>query len=228
MEEKKRRERLTPEEAAAYWNERHEKSDQWRSGGDRGISEDANQAFYYLRYGLLLRMLVRHFGHERRLRILDAGCGRGWLTAQLHALGHHLVGVDQSEAAIRYARTRCEAGFVVSSLDRFGTDERFHAVVSMDVLYHITDDEQWRRSLLALSQVLDDEGILIFSDVLAEETRVLGDYIVQRNRAEYDRTLARHNLTITSCEPYGVFSSAAWHLCVRRRAETCDHNGEHA
>jgi 2-polyprenyl-3-methyl-5-hydroxy-6-metoxy-1,4-benzoquinol methylase len=207
--------RLTPDEAAAYWNERHERSDPWRAGGDRGISEKANEAFYYVRYGLLLRILVRHFGHERRLRVLDAGCGRGWLTAQLRALGHDLVGVDQSDAAIRYARTHCDARFVVSSLDRFATDQRFDAVVSMDVLYHITDDEQWRRSLLALSQVLDEEGVLVFSDVLPEETRVLGDYVVERSRAEYERALAQHRLTIAASDPYGVFSPAAWHLCVR-------------
>ena len=105
--------RLTREEAAAHWQERHRTSDPWRAGGDRGLSERANEAFYYLRYGLLLRLLVRQFGPERCLKILDAGCGRGWLVARLRSLGHQVMGVDRSEAAIACARQSCDATFAV-------------------------------------------------------------------------------------------------------------------
>ena len=206
--------RLTGDQAAAYWDERHQKTDPWRAGGDRGLSEQANEIFYYVRYGLLLRMLVRHFGNDRCLWILDAGCGRGWLTAHLHSLGHNVVGVDQSEAAIRYARRTCDATFAVAPLDEFVSDQRFDAVVCMDVLYHITDDEQWQSSIRNLRRRLRDEGVLIFSGILESETRELGDYVVHRSRADYERVLAGLSLTISASEPYGVFSPAAWHLCV--------------
>jgi len=210
--------RLTREQAADYWEGRHRTSDQWRAGGDRGLDEKQNEAFYYVRYGLLLRLLVGHFGPDRRLRVLDAGCGRGWLTSHLLSLGHEAMGVDTSEAAIRHARESCSAPFHVASLDEFSTTQRFDAVVSMDVLYHITDDDQWRWSLRNLSELLDDRGVLVFSDILGPETSLLGDYVLHRSRAEYERVLVELDLSIAVSDPYQVFSPAAWHLCVRSGA----------
>jgi 2-polyprenyl-3-methyl-5-hydroxy-6-metoxy-1,4-benzoquinol methylase len=217
MKEQKITERLTPEQAAVYWNERHKNSDPWRAGGDRGIPPQANKAFYYVRLGLLVRLLVKHFGSDRKLRILDAGCGRGWLSSRLCELGHDVVGIDQSEAAILYAQTYAKGAFSVSSLDHFRSEKRFDAVVSMDVLYHVTEDDQWCKSIHALSQVLDDDGVLLFSDELPEESTVLGNYVIKRCRADYKRVLSQHNLIIILSEPYGVFSPASWFLCVRCR-----------
>ncbi len=207
--------RLTKEATAAYRDERHRTSDPWRAGGDRGLDEKANEAFYYVRLGLILRMLANRFGRGRALRILDAGCGRGWFTARLKALGHDVVGVDVSEEAIRRARETCDAPFFVAPLDGFVSDRRFDAIISVDVLYHITDDDQWRRSFRSLSGLLDDKGVLIFSDWLEKETCVQGDYIVHRSRREHDLLMADLGLTIAVSDPYGAFSPASMHMCIR-------------
>lgn len=80
---------------------------------------------------------------EKGLRVLDLGCGAGWLT---NALAHHhgvaAVGVDFNPVAIETARAVAEelgndASFRVSDL--FAYAERFPLVVSLGVLHH-TDD----------------------------------------------------------------------------------------
>jgi 2-polyprenyl-3-methyl-5-hydroxy-6-metoxy-1,4-benzoquinol methylase len=208
--------RLTKAQAAAYWDERHRTSDPWRAGGHRGLDEKANELFYYVRFGLVLRMLANHFGYQPGLRILDAGCGRGWLTGQFRALGFDAMGVDQSSEAIRHARETYDAPFFVAARDEFDPDQRFDAVISMDVLFHITDGEQWERSLRNLARLLDDKGVLIFSDCLPEDARELGDYIVYRSRSGYERVLSACSLTMTTSEPYQVFGhETSWHLCAR-------------
>jgi 2-polyprenyl-3-methyl-5-hydroxy-6-metoxy-1,4-benzoquinol methylase len=207
--------RLTREEAAAYWQGRHSASDPWRAGGDHGLSEKANQAFYHLRLGLILRLLVAHFGHDGGQRILDAGCGRGWLTGHLRALGYEVTGIDQSEAAIAYARKLYGDPFAVAALDDFTPQGQFDAVISMDVLYHITDDEQWERSIGNLARAVSPQGVLLFSDCMGDETQVLGDYVVFRSRSVQERVLSALSLRIIAAEPYQVFSSASFYLCAR-------------
>ena len=124
--------------------------------------------------------------------------------------------MDGSDEAIRRARETYDAPFFLAALDEFNPNQRFDAVISMDVLYHITDDEQWEQSLRNLARLLDDKGILIFSDWLGEEPRVLGDYVVHRSRREYERVLSDLHLGMTAAEPYNFFDSAiSMHLCVR-------------
>lgn len=45
---------------------------------------------------------------ERPLRVLDLGCGNGYISAELARRGHEVVGVDVSEDGIRVAREAYE------------------------------------------------------------------------------------------------------------------------
>jgi 2-polyprenyl-3-methyl-5-hydroxy-6-metoxy-1,4-benzoquinol methylase len=48
-------------------------------------------------------------GDVEGLRVLDAGCGGGYLSNQLQAKGANVTGVDVSEQMIEIARERCPA-----------------------------------------------------------------------------------------------------------------------
>ena len=45
---------------------------------------------------------------KRTSRILDLGCGPGLYASRLAAMGHSIVGIDYSPAAIAYARSHAE------------------------------------------------------------------------------------------------------------------------
>src|SRR5260370_39415966 len=49
-----------------------------------------------------LALVARHGGP--RLRILDVGCGAGYVTLELARAGHHVVGIDISASCIATAR----------------------------------------------------------------------------------------------------------------------------
>lgn len=75
-----------------------------------------------------------------RPRILDLGCGTGWLTEKLAAYGQ-ATGIDLSDAVIAKARERCPSIEYISG-DLFQArlpQEHFDLVVSQDVLAHVTD-----------------------------------------------------------------------------------------
>ncbi len=93
------------------------------------------------------------------LKILDVGCGTGFLTKRLEDYGT-VIGVDSSEESLHYGRKRG-----VSNLCRFHLsshplpfrDEAFHLVLALDILEHLEDD---RAALAELRRVMKRGGIL--------------------------------------------------------------------
>ncbi|PKO56570.1 MAG: class I SAM-dependent methyltransferase [Betaproteobacteria bacterium HGW-Betaproteobacteria-13] len=72
-------------------------------------------------------------------KVLDLGCGTGRPIAEyILAAGHALTGIDQSEALLTLARERFpQATWIHARIESFSTEERFHAIVCWDALFHI-------------------------------------------------------------------------------------------
>jgi SAM-dependent methyltransferase len=79
-------------------------------------------------------ILDRHVGRERRLRILDAGCGTGAVIGYLSGYGS-VVGFDFSTEALRFCQKRQLSRLAQASVNGSAiTDASFDLVVSFDVL----------------------------------------------------------------------------------------------
>ena len=104
-------------------------------------------------------LLDKHLDGARRPRILDAGCGTGNNLVHFGARGR-AVGVDLSEDALRFCRTRGVSAARASVLSLPFPGAAFDLVTSFDVLYHrwITDD---RAAVAELARVLAPGGMLL-------------------------------------------------------------------
>lgn len=186
----------------SFWDKRHQALDPWRSGGDRGLTPDENREFYALRLAQLIRLIRRHHSCDRALQILDAGCGRGHLTASLSDAGHDVVGVDSSESAIAQARRDFRHEFVVHDLSTYSAPTVFNVIVCMDVLFHVLDDDVWRACVSTLARCGAVEATLIIADRFGAGRQVKHDYIVHRTADEYDAVLGPHGYRRCALEPY--------------------------
>ena len=177
---------LSTEEALGYWDSRHAAETDLKSGGDVGLSEAANEAFYQARLGRLIDILLAKNLPSRPLRVLDAGCGKGWFSRALARCGCDVLGVDPSPAAIAECR-RLGGGpsYAVTTLSGLVSPKTFDAVVCVDVLFHIVDDDEWRASVRSLCENVRLGGLLVIADVNWPERRTLGNYIVHRSPGEY-------------------------------------------
>jgi SAM-dependent methyltransferase len=92
-------------------------------------------------------------------RILDAGCGTGNNLAHFRGRGR-AVGVDLSEDALRFCRSRGVQAARASVLALPFGPAAFDLVTSFDVLYHrwVTDD---RAAVFELARVLAPGGLLL-------------------------------------------------------------------
>jgi SAM-dependent methyltransferase len=99
-------------------------------------------------------------------RVLDVGCGTGFLLEQLAQRGFSGVGIDLSPESIAHARERLEELGAADRLDaRLGSayeppEGEFDLITVTDVLEHLEDP---RRCLQALRERLAPAGLLVVS-----------------------------------------------------------------
>jgi trans-aconitate methyltransferase len=81
-------------------------------------------------------------------RVLDLGCGTGYLASQIKAQGAEVIGADPSPEMIAKAKfTYPDVDFVVASGADFRFDEPFDAVFSNATLHWITDADPMIRNV---------------------------------------------------------------------------------
>jgi 2-polyprenyl-3-methyl-5-hydroxy-6-metoxy-1,4-benzoquinol methylase len=99
-----------------------------------------------------------------KVKILDYGCGRGWMAPYLAQFGK-VVGMDYSPAGIAFARTKYGeyADFHLGDATKptFGpTAETFDVIVCSEVLEHIEDVQ---KAIVDLRQLLSPGGLLLIT-----------------------------------------------------------------
>lgn len=112
------------------------------------------------RRGKVVLDLVRSLDLQRP-RILEIGCGNGWLAEQLQAIGL-LHGVDLSDTSIEEARRRVpgaqfQTGDILEVNLHAGS---FDVVISLETLSHVPDQ---RKFIGVAAKALDTHGYLILA-----------------------------------------------------------------
>ena len=100
----------------------------------------------------------------RGKRVLDAGCGAGYGSAELARAADRVVGVDRAPAAIEFARAHYAAhnlGFEEATCEALPhADSSFELVVAFEVIEHL---DNWRGFLREAHRVLVPNGQLVIS-----------------------------------------------------------------
>jgi len=174
---------LGTDEAIGFWDARHRRAGALSSGGDIGDGEVVNAVFYALRLGRIIDLIGDMTEPASPLRVLDAGCGKGWFSRSLATCGHRVDGIDTSEHAIQECRRQAVGRdtYAVSRLDAWAPPYLYDVVVSVDVLFHVMDDEVWEASVVNLASLVRWGGRLLLADHDGDVDRVHGAY--QKTRA---------------------------------------------
>ena len=104
-----------------------------------------------------LKKLIEKF---ERLKLIDVGCGGGWLV---NSLAYHLkekieiLGIDFNPEVINYANTikqrlNLNSKFKVSDLFTLNEEEKFDVVVSLGVLHHTNNCHEAIKNLFKLGK----------------------------------------------------------------------------
>jgi 2-polyprenyl-3-methyl-5-hydroxy-6-metoxy-1,4-benzoquinol methylase len=202
---------------AAYWESRHQEHGDLRSGGHVSYDESTNRMFYLRRLSLLQQIIGNRADPLAPLFLLDAGCGKGWFSRELAAFGHQVDGIDGSAVAV--ARSREGGGgprFARSTLSAWRSPWLYDAVVCVDVVFHILDEDEWERSVRNLASLVRLGGRLVVADWGEDHDHVYGDYMVARGRSRYVRLLGDCGLRHDGWQPYRFRQSPiGFHVLTR-------------
>ena len=110
----------------------------------------------------IARWIAEDFG-SRRCAVLDIGCGAGFLSNDLAALGHRVTGLDVDEeilsVAARRDGTRSVAYRKGDALSLPFGEGSFDVVCAMDFLEHVEEPE---RVIAEAARVLSPSGLFFF------------------------------------------------------------------
>jgi 2-polyprenyl-3-methyl-5-hydroxy-6-metoxy-1,4-benzoquinol methylase len=120
----------------------------------RSTDLDYTQVF---RARFIVEAIAELVPKDRRLSILDIGCGRGWMSPFLSPLGK-VVGVDFSPNGIEFARKNyAEYGtFYLAEPDhpRLGLpDTNFDVIVCSEVIEHVPDQASFLQQMVSMLNV---------------------------------------------------------------------------
>jgi SAM-dependent methyltransferase len=104
---------------------------------------------------------------EPPARLLDCGCGTGWLTWMLQRCGYAVTGLDVAAQAVELAQSNppftdlAAPQFVVAPVEAMPFENAFDAVIFFDSLHHSVDE---RAALRSAFRALVPGGVLITSE----------------------------------------------------------------
>jgi len=152
-----------------HWDRRVQTFDD--QSGHGLVSDDQRRAW--------LDLLARFSGGSQR--VLDVGCGTGFLALRFAELGHHVTGIDLSPLMIDRARSKAEReGFKIdyrvgdaSAIDCDG--ESYDIVVARHVVWNLPNPErgvaEWLRVLRPRGRLIVIEGKWAENEAMTRKRR---------------------------------------------------------
>lgn len=107
-----------------------------------------------IRLGEIFRALatVVSAGRNIQFDVCDLGCGTGWLSNELTAVGH-VTGVDLSPVGIDQARKNYQhVDFEVGDVTVWESPRKFDLVVSSEVIEHLTEKEHFVNTIKRITK----------------------------------------------------------------------------
>jgi ubiquinone biosynthesis O-methyltransferase len=112
-----------------------------------------------MRAAFVLSMVEQHV--PRHARLVDLGCGTGWLSEQIAARVTHVTAVDLADEVIARARARSpHVNFRAGDVMTTPTDRDYDAVVSVEVFSHVPDQPAF---VDRMADLLKPDGLLILT-----------------------------------------------------------------
>jgi 2-polyprenyl-6-hydroxyphenyl methylase / 3-demethylubiquinone-9 3-methyltransferase len=137
------------------------------------------------RFGYFRDVLTRRLGTGLAgLRVLDIGCGGGFLAEEFAALGSRVTGVDPSPASVGAARAHAAGrglriGYLAGTGERLPVkDAAFDVACCCDVLEHVADPG---RVVSEAARVLKPGGVYLFDTInRTRRSRLLAIKVTQQ------------------------------------------------
>ena len=171
----------------------------------RLVELEANNFWFRSRNRIISRIFARYLTQPEQPRVLEIGCGTGFVLSALHAQRRfELVGAEQHIAGLRLARQRLPGvKFVQLDARRLPYRSEFDAIGAFDVIEHIDEDEEVIASAHA---ALRPRGLFVVTVPqhawMWSSTDDYAHHKRRYSRAELLAKMRRHGFAIRRCTSF--------------------------
>ncbi len=174
---------------------------------DEKYADDAHSPLHYKFNPTwpVFEALFRQVGNVENKRVLEIGCGTGWITAEFLSKGAHVDAFDISPEAIEQTKALLESNDLyrncnldVMNAEELGyDDDRFDVVFGFAILHHLELD----KALCELQRVMKPGGKGFFAEPLGHNPALnLYRLLTPNYRTEDERPLDMQD--IENCKKY--------------------------
>lgn len=180
-----------------YWKQRLKSNiGNIKSVGIRSFSQKTNEVTYLLikhQYKKLLNEL--HISLKGK-NVLDAGAGIGMYIPLFLSKGPNVTGVDISKNTVSYIKSKFPKVNCLTvgleDIDKHFQPNQFYFVHCFDVLYHITDDAKWKKSIRNLA-LISSNYIALHEQFSTKKPIISSKHIKWRSKYRVINELAKNN-----------------------------------
>jgi SAM-dependent methyltransferase len=198
-------------DARKYWDRRLHRDWTLHGVGLLALSHSYNRWLYRVRDRVFRRAVaVTDLSDVPAPRILDVGPGVGFYIARWKQRGATVTAVDIADSAVRKLQAAHPDVSVLRldiSDDVAQLEGGYDAVSAFDVLFHIVDDDRYRRALHNVADLLRPGGWFIFTESLARRRAQSMKHYVRRTRAETEDAVRDAGLELIATRPAFVLMS---------------------
>jgi SAM-dependent methyltransferase len=145
---------------------------------------------------------------RRSIDVLDVGSGTGFYVDLWKRLGARVTGADLTATSVQRLRAshpdcefvQADVGAIKSGLPY----RHFDVVSAFDVLFHIVDDDSYRRAFVNLSNRLTDGGLLLFTENFLSRSSLRSRHWVSRSLREIEAAIEVARMDVLSRRPVFV------------------------
>ena len=201
---------MTDFDPRAFWERRHTNRYGPESVGYMGLGVPYNEWMYRVR-GRVVRRVVRRVMRGARIdlssrEVLDIGSGTGFYIDLWKRLGaRSITGSDFAPFAVQALRRKFP-GARFEELDITRADlprdlGPFDVISAFDILYHIVDDDRYRRAIANIRSRLRPGGFFVLSENFLPRERETGLHQVSRTYAEIVAMLSESGFEVLRRAP---------------------------
>jgi SAM-dependent methyltransferase len=139
--------------------------------------------WFAARNDVILETMRHTIGPLAGTRVLDIGCGTGFVTAAFEAAGMDAWGIDMHHAALVHARQRMRGPLFSTSSTALPFFPDFHIATLFDVIEHLDDDVE---ALRQAASVLEPKGHIVVTVPAGQHLWTTYDDVIGHKR-RYDR-----------------------------------------
>lgn len=192
-----------------YWEKRLAENPGLSGVGYLSLGESYNEWLYRIRRRVFLRSCRSLHADWRDARVLDIGSGTGFYLRLWERLGvRDVSGSDLTEFAV----SRLRKEFLGRQIHRLDIGEevplvgvgRYDAVSAFDVLFHVVDDDRFKRAIENIYALLAPSGYFLFSDNFLHFRERRYQHQVHRNLSYVVSILQRIGFKIITRKPMFV------------------------